>query len=83
MVPGEYTAHLSRVRPEYLGHIVSFKTYDNGGSESLWRRLRECGFSTKQLDHGVRVTLHDTLTDESLHAFADVLCGLASRPLNF
>ena len=77
-VPSEFFAHISGVRAEYLSHIISFRTFDNGESESLWRRLGDCGFSTKQLDHGVRVTIHDSLRAESLRALADVLCEFVS-----
>lgn len=81
-VPSELTLHLSTVRPEYLSHIISFRTFDNGESEALWRRLAACGFSTKQLDHGARVTIDDSIRIESLRAFADVLrefVGLVAR----
>jgi len=82
-VPGEFTAHLSGVRSEYHSHILSFKTFRSSGSNFLWRHLGESGFITKQLDDGVRVTLHDTIAPESLRAFADALSGLASTVARF
>lgn len=74
-IPSIYTEHLSGIRPEYLSHIVSLRTPQND-DRSLWHCLVEGGFVTKQLDHGVRVTLHDALPLESLRAFVDLLCRL-------
>jgi selenocysteine lyase/cysteine desulfurase len=80
--PNELIAHLAGVRPEYLSHILSFRASDSNKGPSLWQRLRDCGFSTKRLDDGVRVTLHETLPPQLLRAFADVLCEFSVTPLD-
>jgi selenocysteine lyase/cysteine desulfurase len=75
-LPSEAKLHMCHVRAEYRSHILSLNIGSNGEAKEIWRRLLERGFSTKQLDHGVRITLHHTLSSQSVGTFANVLTDL-------
>jgi len=68
-----FSKHIVPVRQEYRSHIVSLRFNSSQRSREVWSRLVDAGFATKQLESGIRITLHDTLSSDSVCALTDTL----------
>ena len=77
-LPGTLRTNPSAVRAEYRSHIISVNLPDKDKADTIWRALVGRGFSTKRLDDGIRVTLHDTLDSQAIGSFTEALNSLMS-----